>query len=140
MAAIDNSTDFGKLLQERLLSEHIIWLATVNADGVPQPSPVWFHRWGDEILIFSQPNTPKLRNIARNSAVSLNLNSSADGGDVAVLTGRAEIVADGPKAHEIDEYVSKYEDGFRSLSMTADEFAATYSKTIRVHVTKVRGW
>jgi len=140
MAVIDTSTELGKRLQERLQSEQIIWLATVNKDGVPQPSPVWFHSHGDQILIFSQPNTPKVRNIANNSAVSLNLNSSADGGDVAVLAGIAGIVADGPKAHQVDEYVAKYDDGFRSLGMTPEEMAASYSETIRVNVTRVRAW
>lgn len=140
MATIDSSTDFGKRLQERLRSEKIIWLATVNKDGVPQPSPVWFHWQGDEILIFSQPNTPKVRNIGRNPAVSLNFNSSDDGGDVAVFTGVAEIVADGPKAHQVEAYVTKYDDGFRGLGMTPEEMAASYSETIRVTITRVRGW
>ncbi len=43
MPAIDTTTDFGKRLQERLRDEEIVWLVTVSPDGVPQPSPVWFH-------------------------------------------------------------------------------------------------
>lgn len=140
MSAIDTATDFGKRLQQRLQSEHITWLVTVNKDGTPQPSPVWFHWSGDEILIFSQPDTPKIRNIATNPVVSLHLNSSVDGGDVAVLTGAAEVVDDGPKVNEVDAYVTKYDEGFKHLGMTPEEMAASYSATIRVRIAKVRGW
>lgn len=141
MAAIDTTTDFGKRLRERLQTEKHIWLTTVRKDGTPQPSLVWFHWDGENVCwIFSQPNTPKVRNIASNAAVSLNLNSSDNGGDVAVLTGGAEILPDGPKAHEIDAYVTKYEAGFRGLDMTPEEMAASYSETIRVTIQGVRGW
>ncbi len=107
MPAIDTTTDFGKRLQERLRDEEIVWLVTVSPDGVPQPSPVWFHWNQDEVLILSQPDAPKMRNIGVNSTVALHLNSSAEGGDIAILTGTAEVVADAPRAHEIDDYVSK---------------------------------
>ncbi len=79
------------------------------------------------MLIFSQPDAPKIRNIGTNATVALHLNSSAEGGDIAILTGTAEVIADGPKAHEIDDYVTKYERGFGSLGMTPEEMAASYS-------------
>ncbi len=140
MPAIDTTTDFGKRLQERLRDEEIVWLVTVNPDGVPQPSPVWFHWDGDAMLIFSQPDAPKIRNIGTNATVALHLNSSAEGGDIAILTGTAEVVADAPRAHEIDDYVTKYERGFGSLGMTPEEMAASYSATIRITIERVRGW
>ena len=139
MPLIDTATDFGKRLQERLRSEQIIWLVTVDKEGPPQPSPVWFHWHDDEIMIFSQPNAPKIRNITGNPSVALHLNSSADGGDIAILTGTAEVV-DGPRAHELEEYVTKYREGFKSLGMTPEEMVATYSATLRVTIRNVRGW
>lgn len=140
MAVIDPSTELGKRLRERLNRERIIWLTTVNKDGEPQSSPVWFHADGDQVLIFSQPNAPKVRNISRNPVVSLNLNSSDDGGNVAVLTGTAKILEDGPRVHEVDAYVTKYDEGFRQLGSTPEEMGAEYSAAIRVHVSRVRGW
>lgn len=140
MTVIDASTDFGKRLEERLRDEEIVWLVTVNRDGVPQPSPVWFHWNQDEVLIFSQPNTPKVRNIGANPAVALHLNSSPYGDDIAILTGTAEMAADAPRVHEIDEYVRKYERGFRSLGMTPEQMAAEYSAAVRVTIRHVRGW
>ena len=140
MSVIDTTTDFGKRLQERLRNEEIVWLVTVNRDGVPQPSPVWFHWDQEEVLVFSEPKAPKVRNIGVNSNVALHMNSAADGDDIAILTGTAEIAADGPKAHEIDEYVTKYEQGFRSLGMTPEEMSASFSTTIRIRIERVRGW
>ncbi len=125
MTAIDTSTDFGKRLQERLRDEEIIWLMTIIGSGVPQPSPVWFHWQDDEVIIFSQPDAPKIRNIGVNSTVALHLNSSAEGGDIAILTGTARVVAEAPRVHESAEYVTKYERGFRSLGMTPEEMAAS---------------
>ena len=140
MVAIDTSTDFGKRLLERLHDEEIVWLVTVNRHGVPQPSPVWFHWEQDEVLIFSQPNAPKVRNIATNPAVALHLNSSAHGDDIAILTGTAEVADDAPKVDQVDAFVRKYKRGLRSLGMTPEEMAASYSATIRVTIEHVRGW
>ncbi|CAA9546512.1 MAG: hypothetical protein AVDCRST_MAG87-514 [uncultured Thermomicrobiales bacterium] len=140
MVAIDTSTDFGKRLLERLHDEEIVWLVTVNRHGVPQPSPVWFHWEQDEVLIFSQPNAPKVRNIATNPAVALHLNSSPHGDDIAILTGTAEVADDAPKVDQVDAFVRKYERGLRSLGMAPEEMAASYSATIRVTIEHVRGW
>ncbi|MDQ6712638.1 MAG: pyridoxamine 5'-phosphate oxidase family protein, partial [Candidatus Dormibacteraeota bacterium] len=38
----------------------------VRPDGIPIPSPVWFHWDGHSFLIYSQPDTPKLRDISSN--------------------------------------------------------------------------
>jgi len=60
-----------------------------------------------KILIYSQPNRQKLRNIERNPRVGLNLNSKARGGDVARVEGVAEIAREAPPATEVPEYVDK---------------------------------
>ncbi len=58
MPGIDFSSELGKRALERLQREQVIWLSTVNAKGMPQPSPVWF-LWQDEtFIIYSQPSTP----------------------------------------------------------------------------------
>src|SRR5215216_4416920 len=85
-------------------AEQIAWMTTVRSDGQPQTVPVWF-LWDDEgFLIYSQPNRQKLRNIARNPRVGLNLNSNDRGGDVVRLEGTAKIVEDAPPASEVEPY------------------------------------
>ena len=104
----DTSTEFGSRVARRLREELIIWLVMVGPDGIPEPSPVWF-LWDDRsVLIFSQPQTPKVRNIRRNPAVALHFDGDGRGGDIVVLTGRAEVVGDAPSVPAVPEYVRKY--------------------------------
>jgi PPOX class probable F420-dependent enzyme len=55
MPLIDPSTDFGARVARRLADETIGWLVTVDAEGTPQPSPVWYLWDGETILIYSNP-------------------------------------------------------------------------------------
>jgi len=124
----------------RLSAEHVIWLTTVTPKGTPVPTPVWFLWSAEEFLIFSQPDKPKLVNIADNPSVALNFNSTAEGGDVAVFTARAAVDDAGPTAAEWDAYVAKYDAPILGLEMTPDSFRADYSVLIRVGPQRIRGW
>jgi len=139
MADLDFSSEFGKRVLDRLLHEQINWLTTTSPSGMPQPSPVWFLWDDDSILIFSQPNTPKLKAIDRDVSVSLNFNSSESGGDVVVFQGAAEYIESGPRATEYPVYIEKYAGGMASLGMTAETFAGSYSEHIRVVPRRMRG-
>ena len=139
MLTIDTSTAFGARVRDRLTSEIVVWLTTVGPDGAPQPVPVWFLWDGNEILIYSQPNRPKLRNIARNPRVALNFDSDGRGGNIVVLTGRARIVEDAPPATAVPAYIAKYRDHIRQLGTTDEGFAREYSVAIRVTPEKLRG-
>ena len=137
---IDISTEFGHRIAHRLIEDRIIWLTTVGASGIPYPSPVWFLLEGDSVLIYSEPNTTKLKNIARNPRVSLNFNSTADGADVVVITGIAAIEPDAVLANAVPAYLQKYTVGIASLGMTDEQFATTYFTAIRVTPLKLRGF
>ena len=137
---IDLSSKLGIRVARRLDQEQIIWLTTVRADGTPQPSPVWF-LWVDQtVLIYSQPNKQKLRNIARSSKVALNFNSDEYGDDVAVITGEAQIDLQAPAVTQIPAYLEKYREGIVRLGSTAEDFAQSYSIAIRVTPTNLRGF
>ena len=102
---IDTSTPFGARAAARLAAETIAWLTTAGKDGTPHPKPVWFlyHDDGD-VLIYSRPNTAKLRHIARTPRVALNLDSDGRGGDIVILTGAARIDDSAPASNEIPAY------------------------------------
>src|SRR5215208_5804742 len=136
---IDTSTDFGARVARPLADDRIVWLATVGADGTPQPSPVWFLWDGDTALIYSQATTPKLRNIERHPRVSLHFNCTASGDDVVILTGDASIETGTAAANENSAYVDKYTDGIGSIGMTPEAFAQSFSVPIRVRPTSLRG-
>ena len=136
---IDQSTEFGRRVVRRLREERIIWLTTLGSDGAPQPRPVWFLWDGETFLIYSQPNTHKIEHIRRSPHVSLNFDSDVLGGDIIVFTGEGRIAEDAPLAHQVAEYVEKYEAGFARIGMTAEEFANSYSVALRVTPTNLRG-
>src|SRR5262245_24339894 len=116
----DTSTEYGARAVRRLSQEGILWLVTVRRDGTPQPSPVWFLWDGETILIYSQPNTQKLRNIARNPKVSLHLNSDAWAYDVVIITGEAQIEENAPLVREVPAFVKKYVEDLPSPKSMAD--------------------
>jgi PPOX class probable F420-dependent enzyme len=111
---------------------------TVSGRGAPQPVPVWFLADGDSFLVYSRPDTPKLRNIAANPRVALHLNDNGRGGDVVIVAGRAHR-SDDPPAHLVPAYIEKYRDLIAGNGWTPESFAGDYSVPIRIAATAVRG-
>jgi PPOX class probable F420-dependent enzyme len=137
---IDLTGDFGTHVARRLDKEEIIWLTTVRADGTPQPNPVWFLWTEQTLLIYSEPNKPKLRNIDRNPKVALNFNSTETGGDVVVITGEAHIDQAAPPANQVAAYLEKYRQAITRIGMDPDSFAQSYSIPLYVTPTGLRGF
>ena len=132
---LDESSEFGRRAARRLHEERLAWLTTVSPRGTPQPVPVWFLWDGDaSVLLYSRPDTPKLRNIAANPRVSLHLDGNGQGGDVVVCLGEAS-VSDDPPAHQVDEYVEKYAALIERNRWTPESFAADYSVPLRIAIT-----
>ena len=136
---IDTSTDFGARAARHLQDDQVVWLTTVGRDGTPQPSPVWFLLDGDTALIYSQPSTPKLRNIEQRPRISLHFNCTPSGGDVVILNGDASVETSAAAANANPAYVDKYRDGMRGIGMTPEAFAQSFSVAIRVRPTSLRG-
>jgi PPOX class probable F420-dependent enzyme len=137
--AFDTSTEFGARAARRLREEIIAWLVTVSPSGTPQPVPVWFLWDGDDsILIYSQPDTPKLRAIDANPRVAFHLDSDGRGGNIVVLTGEA-VRSDDPPGSELPEYVEKYLPRIEELGWSPDSFAADYSVPLRITGLRLRG-
>jgi PPOX class probable F420-dependent enzyme len=137
---IDTSTPFGERVARRLREDVIVWLTTVGPDQTPQPSPVWFLQDDGEFLIYSRPDTPKLRNIGRSPRVALHLDGDRRGDDIVILTGQARIVPDHPPADQVPAYLEKYRQLIAHNGMTPDSFARDYSVAIRVTPTTLRGY
>jgi PPOX class probable F420-dependent enzyme len=136
----DPATRFGRRVRDRLRDETVIWLTTTGADGTPQPNPVWFLADGATILVYNRPNARRLRHIDRQPRVSLHFDSDGRGGNVVVLTGRAEVVSEQPLAHEVPAYMAKYGRAAAAISSDEAAFAADYSVALRITVDRVRGF
>lgn len=130
----------GQKLAERLRKEMVIWLTTVRPDGMPTPTPVWFVWEGETFLMYSRPGTHKLRNLSANRGASLNLNSDAWGGTVAVFTGTVTVEKSEPPAIDNAIYLEKYREGIKDIQMTPESFSYEYSVPLRFHIKTVRSW
>jgi PPOX class probable F420-dependent enzyme len=130
----------GKKLAERLRKEMVIWLTTVRPDGMPVPTPVWFVWEGESFLMYSQPGTHKLRNLAANPKASLNLNSDEWGDSIAVFTGEVTVEDNEPPAIQNPAYLEKYREGITNIQMTPETFTNDYSIALRFHIKNVRAW
>lgn len=122
----------------RIASAQHVWFTTVREDGMPQPTPVWFVREGDDFLIYTTPDSQKVANIRTNPHVALGW-ATDDSGYFVVVMGTATIddAAPTPKANTL--YMAKYADGIAGIGMTPDSFTEQFSLPIRVTAAQVRG-
>lgn len=134
----DDTTEAGA--EGRLRAEEVAWLTTVRPDGQPQSVPVWFLWDGEIFLIYSQSGRRKLKNIARNPRVHLNLNSNDHGGDVVRAEGTAEVVEDAPPANEVPGYLEKYREAIARIGYDPEGFAREYSVALRVTPARWQVW
>jgi len=140
MALLDVTRSDDRHTHERLSAEPVIWLGTVRPDGRPHTVPVWF-AWHDPlVLIFSMPRTVKVRNARLSPAVSLALDSADGGRDVVVAEGRVTVVS-GAEQHP-HFLAAKFRDKYaQSLGSTSfDEWRATFSQPLLVHVQRITAW
>jgi PPOX class probable F420-dependent enzyme len=137
---LDLDSPAGARADRRLHTEQILWLTTVRADGQPQSSPVWFLWDGEALLVFSQPDAQKLRNLAGNPRVAVHLESDGTGEEVLTIDGTAAVDPDAPSSDRIEEYRVKYREGIQAMGSTPAELARDFSVAIRIRPTRVRAW
>ncbi len=140
MFTIDASSEFGQRVSTHLHEEEVIWLTTTRPGKAPQPSPVWFLWHEDQLVVYSRPNTPKVRNITANPRVALNFNCTPQGSDVVIMTASAEILEQMPSTAVMDSYFTKYARGIERLGSTPESFIESYSVPIRITPTSLRGY
>ena len=111
---------------ERMQSARNYWIATTGANGNPRAAPVW-GVWADDAFhFFTDADSLKARNLARNPRAVVHLES---GDDAVILEGTAERVS--PSAEVVRAYETKY--GVSSSDISDD---AAY----RLRPTKALAW
>ena len=138
---LDVTTEWRQHAEQRLRSNIIAWLTTVGSDGRPYTVPVWFLWDGNLVLIFSQPQKQKIRNLRKNALVTLALDDTKQGDDVVIVEGTAELLENPDiSLTTLPAYVEKYGALIQDMGMTPASLAADFSLGIRVTPTKFRSW
>lgn len=140
MPAVDFSSGNGPRIKEQLDQELVVWMTTISASGTPQPNLVWFLWEADSVLIYTQPNAVRLKNLERNNRVALNFNSDTTGSEMSILTGTASVNDVAPRAVDNPAYLEKYNEGIGNLGSTPESFSDAYSVAIRIVPEKIRGF
>lgn len=136
---LDQQSEFGQRVLRRLRDEFVIWLTTTGRDGTPQPNPVWFLWDGESLLVYNRADAARLKHIESRPRAALNFDGDGRGGDIAVITGRAERVPAEIPSDENPEYLAKYRELMVRVSGSVAEFARSYPVSLRIWPDSVRG-
>ena len=124
--------------REHLEHDVVAWLTTVAPDGRVQSSVISFLHDGADVFFYSQPNTPKLHNIAHSPLVSLHLQSDPYGDHVLIIEGTAVIDSTIPPLDTHERYRAKYAEPHLHWGLDFTQTALDFSIPIRIRPTRVR--
>ena len=85
---------------------HVVHLATIRPDGAPQSRPLWTIVHDGNVVFFTQPSSPKARDVARDPRVALSVTDRANSYRSAWLRGRVAEVIEGEAALAIIDRIS----------------------------------
>jgi PPOX class probable F420-dependent enzyme len=86
---------------------HVVHLTTLRADGSPQSRPVWTIVHDGNVTFFTQPTSPKARDLARDPRVALSVTDRTNSYRSAWLRGRVAEVIEGDAALVIIDRISE---------------------------------
>jgi PPOX class probable F420-dependent enzyme len=90
------------------------------------------------MLLYSEPDKPKLRNIAANPHVAVALRTDRFGSELTVITATAAVDRSVPRADANPDYIAKYRGEIARLGSDPETFGAAYSVPLRITPTRVR--
>ncbi|WP_069801227.1 PPOX class F420-dependent oxidoreductase [Thermogemmatispora onikobensis] len=109
-------------------------LGTVNADGSPHLTTMWFLLDGDEILMNTKVGRVKERNMRRDPRVSLCVE---DGYRYVTISGRVRFIED-PTTAQVDIYrLACYYDGEEQARLQMEHFSREQRVTVRLSCEQV---
>jgi PPOX class probable F420-dependent enzyme len=98
--------DYMDLFQKKAFGH----LATVNADGSPQVTPVWIDFDGTHVLVNSARGRKKDKNMERNPAVALSIQDPDNPYRYLEVRGKVDEITETGADNHIDKMAKKYID------------------------------
>ncbi len=118
------------------LSEvHFATLATINKDGMPQQTAMWYELEGDTILMNTAAGRLKHRNLLRDPRASFCV---VDGYRWVTVTGRVEMIDDQAIAQaDIHRLAIRYHGPEKAERQMRESFSQQHRVTLRLKIEKV---
>ncbi len=138
MRTLDPATEAGARALDRLERELMGWLTTVNPDGQPQSSPIWFLWQDGVVVVYSHVRAPRNASVEANPHVSFSLNTDPDGDDVVTMEGEARIALSLPRPSANPAYQAKVGHMVARYGWTWEWFADHYPVPIVITPTRWR--
>src|SRR3954451_9265762 len=85
---------------------HVVHLATLRGDGAPQSRPLWTIVHDGDVVFFTQPSSPKARDVTRDARVALRVPVHGNSYRRALGRGRRAPVIGGDDALLIIDRIS----------------------------------
>lgn len=109
--------------------------ATLDDQGVPSQSVVWFHPDGDTIWLSTRPTSAKVRHLRRDPRMSL-LVIAADGGSYVRIEGSATLVEEVDAAARLS-LISRYVGAEAAPRWITDHPLPSPNTLVRLHPDRV---
>jgi PPOX class probable F420-dependent enzyme len=90
-------------IQQYLSSKDIVVLGTINPDGSPLITAMWFLHDASALVLISMDGLQKVRNLRRDPRLHIVAESGTRGDDITgvAVRGRAEFLGDSPERHTL---------------------------------------
>jgi len=135
---LEQTTEAGAKAVHRLESELMGWVTSVDPDGQPQSSPIWFLWRNGEVIVYSHKRAPRNDNIQANPRVSFNLNTDPDGDEVVTMEGEARIDLSMPPSSADPAFQAKHRHMLDRYGWTPEWLAENYPVPIVITPTRWR--
>jgi PPOX class probable F420-dependent enzyme len=113
-------------------------VATINADGSPQQSTLWYEREGDEIMLNTKRGRLKDRNLVRDARLSFCVE---DGYRYVVARGSVELIDDQCIAQaDIKRLSTRYHGPEKAEQQMRDQFSEEERITIRLRPAHIQAY
>jgi PPOX class probable F420-dependent enzyme len=89
--------------------KNLATVVTLMPDGQPQALLTWVDHDGENVLVNTEPQRQRAKNVSRDPRVTVLIHSADNGYDWAEVRGHVAAVIGGPQAREhIDELSNRY--------------------------------
>jgi PPOX class probable F420-dependent enzyme len=90
-------------IQQYLATKDIVVLGTINPDGTPLITAMWFLHDPSALVLISMDGLQKVRNLRRDPRLHIVAESGTRGDDIkgVAVRGRAEFLGDSPERHAL---------------------------------------